>query len=186
MERKSAGGAIRLTNRTAIALQGEREDGAAHRGRLFRRVARSARLAAASRWLVYLGMTWPPAVPLLLALAVATDALLALSARRMYLQLIGQAICTEAAARRIRAEKSEKQRRRQAVDDLVAMQRDAQRQTGAATEGDFADALGQTRRMPVVKSAAQAPGDGRRIAAAGRRASPSLRMIPPNRCSEEP
>ena len=52
-------------------------------------------------------------VPLLLALAVATDALLALGARRMYLQLIGQAICTEAAARRIRAEKSEKQRRRQ-------------------------------------------------------------------------
>ena len=97
---------------------------------------------------------------LLLALAVATDALLALSARRMYLQLIGQAICTEAAARRIRAEKSEKQRRRQAVDDLVAMQRDAQRQTEAAPEGDFADALGQTRRMPVVKPAPKPPETG--------------------------
>ena len=78
----------------------------------------------------------------------------------MYLQLIGQAICTEAAARRIRAEKSEKQRRRQAVDDLVAMQRDAQRQTEAAPEGDFADALGQTRRMPVVKPAPKPPETG--------------------------
>ena len=97
---------------------------------------------------------------ILLAAAVAMDALLALGARRAYLQLIGQAICTEAAARRIRAEKSEKQRRRQAVDDLVAMQRDAQRQTEAAPEGDFADALGQTRRMPVVKPAPKPPETG--------------------------
>ena len=126
--------AIRLTNRTAIAL---------------RRQAKRTRNA-------YFVMGAVSTL-LLLALAVATDALLAISARRMYLQLIGQAICTEAAARRIRAEKSEKQRRRQAVDDLVAMQRDAQRQTGAATEGDFADALGQTRRMPVVKPAPKPP-----------------------------
>ena len=129
--------AIRLTNRTAIAL---------------RRQAKRTRNA-------YFVMGAAGTL-LLLALAVATDALLALSARRMYLQLIGQAICTEAAARRIRAEKSEKQRRRQAVDDLVAMQRDAQRQTEAAPEGDFADALGQTRRMPVVKPAPKPPETG--------------------------
>ena len=129
--------AIRLTNRTAIAL---------------RRQAKRTRNA-------YFVMGAVGTL-LLLALAVATDALLALSARRMYLQLIGQAICTEAAARRIRAEKSEKQRRRQAVDDLVAMQRDAQRQTEAAPEGDFADALGQTRRMPVVKPAPKPPETG--------------------------
>ena len=129
--------AIRLTNRTAIAL---------------RRQAKRTRNA-------YFVMGAVSTL-LLLALAVATDALLALSARRMYLQLIGQAICTEAAARRIRAEKSEKQRRRQAVDDLVAMQRDAQRQTEAAPEGDFADALGQTRRMPVVKPAPKPPETG--------------------------
>ena len=129
--------AIRLTNRTAIAL---------------RRQAKRTRNA-------YFVMGAAGTL-LLLALAVATDALLALSARRMYLQLIGQAICTEAAARRIRAEKSEKQRRRQAVDDLVAMQRDAQRQTGAVPEGDFADALGQTRRMPVVKPAPKPPETG--------------------------
>ena len=129
--------AIRLTNRTAIAL---------------RRQAKRTRNA-------YFVMGAVGTL-LLLALAVATDALLALSARRMYLQLIGQAICTEAAARRIRAEKSEKQRRRQAVDDLVAMQRDAQRQTEAAPEGDFADALGQTRRMPAVKPAPKPPETG--------------------------
>ena len=140
--------AIRLTNRTAIAL---RRQAKRTRNAYFVMGAVGTLLLLALA--VYLGMMWLPAVPLLLALAV-------LSARRMYLQLIGQAICTEAAARRIRAEKSEKQRRRQAVDDLVAMQRDAQRQTEAAPEGDFADALGQTRRMPVVKPAPKPPETG--------------------------
>ena len=140
--------AIRLTNRTAVAL---RRQAKRTRNAYFVMGAVCTLLLLALA--VYLGMMWLPAVPLLLALAVATDALLALSARRMYLQLIGQAICTEAAARRIRAEKSEKQRRRQAVDDLVAMQRDAH-------EGDFADALGQTRRMPVVKPAPKPPETG--------------------------
>lgn len=97
------------------------------------------------------------AVPLLLAAAVAMDALLALGARCAYLQLIGQAICTEAAARQIREKQSEKERRRQAVSDLVAMQQDAQRQTPATSEADFADALGQTRRMPAVKPAPKPP-----------------------------
>ena len=138
--------AIRLTNRTAIAL---RRQAKRTRNAYFVMGAVSTLLLLALA--VYLGMMWLPAVPLLLALAVATDALLALSARRMYLQ---------AAARGIRAEKSEKQRRRQAVDDLVAMQRDAQRQTEAAPEGDFADALGQTRRMPVVKPAPKPPETG--------------------------
>ena len=100
--------AIRLTNRTAIALRRQ-----AKRTRNAYFVMGAAGTLLLLALAVYLGMMWLPAVPLLLALAVVTDALLALSARRMYLQLIGQAICTEAAARRIRAEKSEKQRRRQ-------------------------------------------------------------------------
>ena len=75
----------------------------------------------------------------------------------MYLQLVGQAICTEAAARQMRGEKNEKERRRQAVDDLVAMQRDAQRRTEPASEDLFADALGQTRRVPAVKPAPKPP-----------------------------
>lgn len=114
------------------------------------------------------------AVPLLLAAAVAMDALLALGARRAYLQLIGQAICTEAAARQIREKQSEKERRRQAVSDLVAMQQDAQRQTPATSEADFADALGQTRRMPAVKPAPKPPEAAAAIVGADRRASPDI------------
>ena len=37
------------------------------------------------------------------------------------------------------------------------MQQDAQRQTPATSEADFADALGQTRRMPAVKPAPKPP-----------------------------
>ena len=144
--------AIRLTNKTAVAL---RENAKKTRNVLFGFgvVGTLALLALA----VYWGMRWLPAVPLLIAAAVAMDALLALTARRMYLQLVGQAICTEAAARQMREEKSEKQRRRQAVDDLVAMQRDAQRQTEPASDEIFADALGQTRRVPAVKPAPKPP-----------------------------
>ena len=144
--------AIRLTNKTAVAL---RENAKKTRNVLFGFgvVGTLALLALA----VYWGMRWLPAVPLLIAAAVAMDALLALTARRMYLQLVGQAICTEAAARQMRGEKNEKERRRQAVDDLVAMQRDAQRRTEPASEDLFADALGQTRRVPAVKPAPKPP-----------------------------
>ena len=144
--------AIRLTNKTAVAL---RENAKKTRNVLFGFgvVGTLALLALA----VYWGMRWLPAVPLLIAAAVAMDALLALTARCMYLQLVGQAICTEAAARQMRGEKNEKERRRQAVDDLVAMQRDAQRQTEPASDEIFADALGQTRRVPAVKPAPKPP-----------------------------
>ena len=144
--------AIRLTNKTAVAL---RENAKKTRNVLFGFgvVGTLALLALA----VYWGMRWLPAVPLLIAAAVAMDALLALTARRMYLQLVGQAICTEAAARQMRGEKNEKERRRQAVDDLVAMQRDAQRRAEPASEDLFADALGQTRRVPAVKPAPKPP-----------------------------
>lgn len=144
--------AIRLTNKTAVAL---RENAKKTRNVLFGFgvVGTLALLALA----VYWGMRWLPAVPLLIAAVVAMDALLALTARRMYLQLVGQAICTEAAARQMRGEKNEKERRRQAVDDLVAMQRDAQRQTEPASDEIFADALGQTRRVPAVKPAPKPP-----------------------------
>ena len=144
--------AIRLTNKTAVAL---RENAKKTRNVLFGFgvVGTLALLALA----VYWGMRWLPAVPLLIAAAVAMDALLALTARCMYLQLVGQAICTEAAARQMRGEKNEKERRRQAVDDLVAMQRDAQRRAEPASEDLFADALGQTRRVPAVKPAPKPP-----------------------------
>ena len=68
--------AIRLTNRTAIAL---RRQAKRTRNAYFVMGAVGTLLLLALA--VYLGMMWLPAVPLLLALAVATDALLALSAR---------------------------------------------------------------------------------------------------------
>ncbi|MFR2151040.1 MAG: hypothetical protein ACLS7Z_11310 [Christensenellales bacterium] len=147
--------AIRLTNKTAVAL---RENAKKTRNAYF--IVGAAGTLALLGAAVYFGMQWLPAVPLLLAAAVAMDALLALGARRAYLQLIGQAICTEAAARQIREKQSEKERRRQAVSDLVAMQQDAQRQT-EAPEADFADA-GADAPHARRKTRAQAAGSGGR------------------------
>lgn len=144
--------AIRLTNKTAVALRQN-----AKKSRTVYLLLGAACTLALVALAVYFGMRWLPAVPLLIAAAVALDALLAFRARQVYLQLVGQAICTEAAARQMREEKSEKQRRRQAVDDLVAMQRDAQRQTEPTSDEIFADALGQTRRVPAVKPAPKPP-----------------------------
>lgn len=80
--------AIRLTNKTAVAL---RENAKKTRNAYF--IVGTAGTLALLGAAVYFGMQWLPAVPLLLAAAVAMDALLALGARRAYLQLIGQAIC---------------------------------------------------------------------------------------------
>lgn len=92
--------AIRLTNKTAVAL---RENAKKTRNAYF--IVGTAGTLALLGAAVYFGMQWLPAVPLLLAAAVAMDALLALGARRAYLQLTA-AICTEAAARQIREKQS--------------------------------------------------------------------------------
>ena len=147
MERKSAGGAIRLTNKTAIALR--------ESARTVRRTGvvvgavLTAGLAAASVWC---GMRWLPAVPLLIGAAVAIDALIALYVRQTYLLLTGQAICTEAAARGIRGEADAKQRREQALSDLMAMQKDVRKaaERSEAEERDLFPALSQTRRISAV------------------------------------
>ena len=86
MERKSAGGAIRLTNKTAIALR--------ESARTVRRtgvVVGAAVTVAFAVAAVWCGMRWLPAVPLLIGAAVAIDALIALHARQTYLLLTGQA-----------------------------------------------------------------------------------------------
>ena len=122
MEQKPAGGAIRLTNKTAIALR--------ESARTVRRtgvVVGAAVTVAFAVAAVWCGMRWLPAVPLLIGAAVAIDALIALHARRTYLLLTGQAICTEAAARGIRGEADAKQRREQALSDLMAMQKDVRK-----------------------------------------------------------
>lgn len=148
MERKSAGGAIRLTNKTAIALR--------ESARTVRRtgvvvgVVLTAGLAAASVWC---GMRWLPAVPLLIGAAVAIDALIALHARQTYLLLTGQAICTEAAARGIRGEADARQRRKQALSDLAEIQKDVEKAVGRREEEEqeLFPPLSQTRRISAVK-----------------------------------
>ena len=147
MERKSAGGAIRLTNKTAIALRESART--ARRAGVVVGVVLTAGLAAASVWC---GMRWLPAVPLLIGAAVAIDALIALYVRQTYLLLTGQAICTEAAARGIRGEADAKQRREQALSDLMAMQKDVRKaaERSEAEERDLFPALSQTRRISAV------------------------------------
>lgn len=148
MERKSAGGAIRLTNKTAIALR--------ESARTVRRTGvvvgavLTAGLAAASVWC---GMRWLPAVPLLIGAAVAIDALIALYVRQTYLLLTGQAICTEAAARGIRGEADALQRRKQALSDLAEIQKDVEKAVGRREEEEqeLFPPLSQTRRISAVK-----------------------------------
>ena len=82
--------------------------------------------------------------------------LIALHVRQTYLLLTGQAICTEAAARGIRGEADAKQRRKQALSDLMAIQKDVQKAASSPKEpeeeeDDLFPALSQTRRISVVK-----------------------------------
>ena len=150
MEQKPAGGAIRLTNKTAIALRESART--ARRAGVVVGAVLTAAIAAAAVWC---GMRWLPAVPLLIGAAVALDALIALHVRQTYLLLTGQAICTEAAARGIRGEADAKQRRKQALSDLMAIQKDVQKASSSPKEPEEEDdlfpALSQTRRISVVK-----------------------------------
>ena len=148
MERKSAGGAIRLTNKTAIALRESART--ARRAGVVVGVVLTAGLAAASVWC---GMRWLPAVPLLIGAAVAIDALIALYVRQTYLLLTGQAICTEAAARGIRGEADARQRRKQALSDLAEIQKDVEKAVGRREEEEqeLFPPLSQTRRISAVK-----------------------------------
>lgn len=137
MQSRDRGGAIRLTNKTAIALR--RSAQKVQRAYMAAAVVLSLLLAGAA---VYLGMMWLPAVPMIVAGTAALDALLMLHARRCYLQLVGQAICTEAAARGMREALSAKERRMQAVSDVMTMQRDVRRamdEQEAAEDDDLYD-----------------------------------------------
>lgn len=121
--------AIRLTNKTAIAL---RKSAARVRTAYFAAaVIVSVLLGAAA---VALGFLWLWAVPLMLVLIALIDGALMLASRSRYLLLLGQAICTEAAAREIRAGRSESMRREQAISDLMRVKADAA-QTGEKASG---------------------------------------------------
>lgn len=147
-------GKIRLTNKTAIALRESAKT--AQKAGFVLGVVVTAVLAIAAVWL---GMQWLPAVPLLIGAAVAIDALIVLYIHQTYLLLTGQAICTEAAARSIHGEKKERQRRRQAVDDLMAMQKDLRKAVEKEEREDSGafPVLSQTRVIPVIKTESPEP-----------------------------
>lgn len=119
MQRQNDSGAIRLTNKTALAL---------------RRSARQERTLALCTAViltlvlavlaVVLGIRWLFAVPLITAMAVLLDAAIFVRGRSRYMSLTGQAICAEAAARQLRADRSEKDRRAQARRDFENVKAD--------------------------------------------------------------
>ena len=111
--------AIRLTNKTAIAL---RKSAKKIRTAYFAAaVIVSVLLGAAG---VILGFLWLPAVPLMIAAAALIDCALMTASRSRYLSLLGQAICTEAAARELSAARSEQKRLEQKEKDLMRMKAD--------------------------------------------------------------
>ncbi len=112
---------IRLTNRTARAL---RES--ARRQQMIFRIAAVVLTIVLAVLSVLLGIRSLFAVPAGVLAAVLLDALLLSAGKARYLSLTGQAICTEAAARDIRAGKKESRRREQAINDLMRAKADVQ------------------------------------------------------------
>ena len=110
---------IRLTNKTAMAIR--RNAKKVRTAYFVAAVIVSVLLGAAG---IVLGFVWLPAVPLMIAAIALIDAALMIASRSHYLSLLGQAICTEAAAREISAGRSEQKRREQAQKDLLEMKAD--------------------------------------------------------------
>ena len=124
MEKHNDSGAIRLTNKTALALRKS-----AKQERTVTLCAAVVLTVALAVLAVLLGIRWLPAVPIVTAFAVLIDAMIYVSARSRFLSLTGQAICAEAAARQIRMEKRERERREQAQRDLNIAKNDAMEAT---------------------------------------------------------
>ena len=182
--------AIRLTNKTAKALRRRADK------------VRSGYFAAAgllSAMMAYvavrLGMKQLAAVPITVALTVLADYLLIMRANTVHLTLTAQAICTEAAAREIRAGTSESQRRQKAITDLISVKADSQnaapekKQEGQVPffedEEDVQDEndrlqAGDTMKIrPVMEKNAEnkKPGGGEKPAARRRRRKDKLTLI---------
>ena len=113
---------IRLTNKTAIALR--KSAVKVRRVYFAAAIFLSVVLCALA---VVLGLRYLAAVPVVVVITVLLDYAIMTAARSRYLALVGQAICTEAAAREIRAGMSEQMRREQAFSDLMSMKADVRR-----------------------------------------------------------
>lgn len=138
MQKQSESGAIRLTNKTALALRR-----CAKQERTMAFCAATILTMAMAALAVLLGLRWLPAVPLMTAAAVLMDAAIFVRARSRYLSLTAQAICAEAAARQIRTQKKEQDRREQALRDLAGVKEDALRAAKEASRPDQTQAANE-------------------------------------------
>lgn len=156
---------IRLTNKTARSLCRN----AARMRRLYVAAVIAATLALCVV-AVLLGLRTLYAVPLTVLVIVLLDAAILTAGQSRYASLLGQAICTEAAARQIRGETDERSRRRQAALDLAAIKADVAQETAqeapAPAENDPDLLPEKPQRKPRIVREAQeghAQGDTRRV-----------------------
>lgn len=164
--------AIRLTNRTAIALRRS-----AQRLRAVYLAAAVVLTLALAALAVYWGLRWLPAVPLTLGAAALLDALIMLVSRSVYLTMLSQAICTEAAAREIRAGGAQRLRREQAISDLMSAKADLGR-TAQPLAGGAAPFFEAEQEAPQEEPGAEAaPQIEQDAPARRRRRQPGLQII---------
>ena len=153
--------AIRLTNKTAIALRRS-----AQRLRAMHFAAAVILSLALCALGVFLGFLWLPAVPITIAVIALMDCAIVIFSRSRYLLLLGQAICTEAAAREIRAGRSESRRREQAISDLMRAKADVQMKEAAPQSTDDPPRVdgtgGDVQKMKAETNGAAAPHRRRR------------------------
>ena len=156
---------IRLTNKTARSLRRN----AARMRRLYVAAVIAVTLALCVV-AVLLGLRTLYAVPLTVLVIVLLDAAILTAGQSRYASLLGQAICTEAAARQIRGETDERSRRRQAALDLAAIKADVAQETAqeapAPAENDPDLLPEKPQRKPRIVREAQeghAQGDTRRV-----------------------
>lgn len=129
---------IRLTNKTAIALRKN-----AQTMRTAHYVSASVLSIGMAVAAVYFGVKWLPTVPLMVVACVLIDCAIVMHARNQYLMTIGQAICTEAAARDIRMGGREQKRKERAINDLLEAKADIRKA-----------APGKTMHQPMQKGQA--------------------------------
>lgn len=143
---------IRLTNKTARSLRRN----AARIRRLYVAAAIAATLALCVV-AVLLGLRTLYAVPLTVLAIVLLDAAILTAGQSRYASLLGQAICTEAAARQIRGETDERSRRRQAEPDPDLLPERPQKKPRIVREAQEDAAESDTRRVLPAKKADGAP-----------------------------
>jgi len=128
---KNQKNSIRLTNKTAKNL---RRQAIVQKKALYAcAVVVSIAFTGVGAWY---GLQHIVVLPLMLLLAIAADLLLVLFARGRYLSLVGQAICTEAAARQMKGQSVEEARIETARRDLERIKQDLAQGEAADEEDD--------------------------------------------------